>query len=266
MDLSDILNINKEKVIQSKSILNEIQKHKDLKFVLPLGLKYFDKSILNGGFYPNKKYIIFGTYKAGKTQLCHQICVQAFKFFSKNIDSSNKKKAICTIYLDTENTFRPERIKEIASASNLDYVKIFKTINVAKIMSNSSFLLKLKEIKEKEQLENVKVLIIDSINNHYRSEQKKSTFLKILSIIDEIARFFNLTIIATAQVSPNFITNAIIKELPVGNLYLNHFFSEYLYLGIKEEKNYMHIVNSHLFPEKKVSYKITSKGIEDYEI
>ena len=140
-------------------------------------------------------------------------------------------------------------------------------------MSNSALLLKLKEIKEMGDLENVKVLIIDSINNHYRTDHGnkefpfhnvKSTFLRILNLIDEISRKFNLVIIATAQISPNFNTSAIVKELPVGNQYLNHFFSEYLYLSIIEDHCQIYLVNSQFLPEKRVYYQITSEGIKDY--
>ncbi|MFX1394940.1 MAG: hypothetical protein ACFFAH_15405, partial [Promethearchaeota archaeon] len=171
MDLTKVLKINKKKVITANFILNEIQKNKNLEYILPLGLKNFDKTILKGGVHPNKKYLIYGSNKSGKTQLCHQICVQAFKNFSKNFKNSNNKNIKFILYLDTENTFRPERIKEIASERNLEYIKIFKRINVSKIMSNAALLLKLKEIEQEKQPENLRVLIIDSINNHYRSEQ-----------------------------------------------------------------------------------------------
>ena len=49
MDLNETLNINKDRVIPSEFILNEIQNSKNLKYILPLGLKNFDKSILNRG-------------------------------------------------------------------------------------------------------------------------------------------------------------------------------------------------------------------------
>ncbi|MFX1394129.1 MAG: hypothetical protein ACFFAH_11190, partial [Promethearchaeota archaeon] len=115
-----------------------------------------------------------------------------------------------------------------------------------------------------------RVLIIDSINNHYRSEQgisfynAKMIFLKILKIINQLTKKFHLITFVTAQVVPNFIDDATVRDIPVGNQYLNHFFSEYFYFGIKEDQNYIHILNSQLFPEKKVFFKISSKGIEDF--
>lgn len=250
------------KIINSKLILKEI-KNREINPLLPLGLDNFDKPDLSGGFCSSQKYIIFGANKTGKTQLCYQICIQAFKLFSKGIDISNTK---FVYYLDTENTFRPERIKEIAIALNINFSNVFKTINVAKIMSHSALLLKLKEIEMLGQLGSVRVLIIDSINNYFRAERGnkgvKTTFLKILEKIEEITVKFNLITIITSQIAPNFIKNAIIGELPVGNQFLNHFFSEYIYLCNKNNKNYIHLLNSHFFAEKKIYFKITSKGIE----
>lgn len=272
MDFKDLSKGGSDRVISTKSIIDEIQKPKKFEFILPLGLNNFDNTVLRGGFYPHQKYLIFGANKTGKTQICHQICIQTYKLFSQK---SEQKDKIFTYYLDLENTFRPERIQQLAINKNLDYKKVFKSINISKIMSNSALLLKLKEIKDQENLKDVKVLIIDSINNYYRIEQgdkeisfhnTKTNFLKILKIIDEITRKHNLITIATAQITPNFIQNAIIEELPVGNQFLNHFFSEYIYLRIKNNKYCMHLVNSQILPEKKVIYQITTIGIEDYEI
>ncbi|MFX1258865.1 MAG: hypothetical protein ACFFAN_13485 [Promethearchaeota archaeon] len=276
MNLSDILNIDKEKLIQSNSIKKQIEKiEEEKKILLPSGSKNID-NVLNGGFRSGNEILIFGSNKTGKTQLCHQICVQAFKIFSKKREKFNKKSSKFTWYLDLENTFRPERIKQIAIARNLNYNEVFKSINVAKIMSNSALLLKLKFLEDQEPLEKENVLIIDSINNYYRSEQGnkdisfhkiKTTYLKILKKINELTKKLNLITILTAQVAPNFVKGAIIKEIPVGNQYLNHFFKEYLYLNVKgEEYSYIHLVNSQLFPEKKKLYKITSEGIIDCKI
>ena len=178
-------------------------------------------------------------------------------------------------YLDTENTFRPERIKELASTRNIEYSKILKSILVANVMSNSALLMALKNIEEQLNKDENAILFIDSINNYYRSEQGnenlsfhqiKNTFMQILNKLYNLNKKFNICIIATAQVAPNFIDDAVIENIPVGNQYLNHFFSEYLYLSQHDQKNYAHLVNSSKLPEKKVPYKITSEGIIDFKI
>jgi len=220
--------------------------------------------VLGGGFQSRNIYVVFGANKSGKTQLCHQLSVQIFCKSQK------------LIYLDTENTFRPERIRELAVANNLDGEKALKNILVSKIMSNTALLLKLNEVGDVIKNNNIRMLIVDSINNYYRFERDdkeisffkaRTTFLRILEKIYDLTQKYNIITILTAQVAPNFNENAIVKEIPVGMQYLNHYFSEFLYLSYKEKNmNYIHLINSHLLPEKKLLYKITKKGLEDYKI
>lgn len=274
MDPLAILDIKNNRIILKTSVLNKIREANETGFILPLDSRNFAK-VLKGGFCLNKKYLIYGANRTGKTQICLSLCVQAYKYFIKQEKSIKNQDLNFTYFLDSENTFRPERIKEIATAKSLDYREVLKSIKVSKIMSNSALLLKLKEIENQLTFGKNYLLIIDSINNFYRSEQGnkdssfynlKTAYLKILEKIDTLTKKFNLILIATAQVFPNFIEDAIIHELPVGNQFLNHFFSEFLYLSYKEEKNYVHLVNSELLPERKVIFKITSNGIADYKI
>ncbi|MHA2036874.1 MAG: hypothetical protein ACW98X_10595 [Promethearchaeota archaeon] len=273
MSIHEILEVNKYQIFQ----LSKIESlSKDLKksprIILSLGQKNFD-DVLEGGFYSGNKYVIFGPNKTGKTQLCHQLCVQAYIHFQNTIDSKNLK---FIYYFDTENTFRPERIEELLSSTPYDIKLVLKKILISKIMSNSALLLALKDFKRKIIKGVGGILIIDSINNHYRSDlsnknltfqRAKDQFISILKIIDELSNTHKLITILTSQVVSNFSNKAIIRELPVGHQFLNHFFSEFVYLSKENnEKNYVQLVNSLIHPEKKVLYNITSKGIHDYKI
>ncbi len=245
------------RIIDLVSKLKGIQNHD--RFLLPTGSTHFN-TILKGGFHTGM-YLIFGANRTGKTQFCHQMCLQAY------IASSS------SIYIDSENTFRPERIKELCTAQGVDEKQAMKSILVAKVLSNSTLLLKLNEVDKKLETSNTKLLIIDSINNHFRADQGaintshyelKKNFLKILQKLSDITQKHNVVLLATAQISPNFIEKPIIKENPVGLQYLNHFFSEFLYLIRNSGKNYVHLVNSKSLPENKLPYMITTRGIEDY--
>jgi DNA repair protein RadA len=269
MEISEVLNIDKTQIIEPNNIISEFSKKLDEKSIINSGSKNFDK-VLDGGFKKSNVYLIFGQNRTGKTQLCHQICVQAYKLFSEENNKFN------IFYLDSENTFRPERITQLCKAQEMDSNAILKNIRVSNIMSNSAFLLVLKKLEKELETASQSIIIIDSINNHYRSEQgdpnikykkAKSDFISILSKIDILTKKFNTFTIAAAQVSPNFVEGAIVQDLPVGNIFLNHFFSEFLFLSHKEDnKKFVHLINSHNIPEKKVLYKITSEGIEDYKI
>ncbi|MFX1411043.1 MAG: AAA family ATPase [Promethearchaeota archaeon] len=276
MDLCNLLNIKQYQLIKFNQILNKgNSKKRKEQLVLSSGSKSIDE-ILSGGFLSGKKYVIFGPNKTGKTQICHQLCVQAYNKLSKNRDQLVAKDMGFVYYFDTENTFRPERIRDITINFKLNDKDVLKSIYITKIMSNSAFLLALNDLENFLDNSYQKVLIIDSINNHFRSEQgdnkisykkSKELFLKILEKIDSLTKKYNLITVVTAQVAPNLIKNAIIRFLPVGNHFINFFFSEYIFLNLKEEGLcYAHIVNSNRNPEKKLVYKITSSGIQDHKI
>lgn len=273
MDICNCLNIKQDRLINVPNALNDLSRKRTKKIILSSGLKNYD-AILGRGFHAGKKYLIFGANKTGKTQICHQICVQAYKKFSKIYEKSDYIRN--TYYFDTENTFRPERIREIVNNFKYDYKKVLKTILVTKILSNSAFLLSLNDLENLIKKNHCVVLIIDTLNNHFRSEQggkrisykkSKDMFIEILKKINTLTKRYNLITIATAQVAPNLLNDAFIRVLPVGNQFINHYFSEYLYLSREEEgKCYIHNVNSITNPEKKLLYEITNIGIQDYKI
>ncbi|UCC20382.1 MAG: hypothetical protein JSV62_03580, partial [Promethearchaeota archaeon] len=244
-------------------------------YVLKTGAKNFDET-LGGGFYNRKKYLIFGANKTGKTQLCHQLCVQAYIQFSNIIKKHGIMKNQFIFYFDTENTFRPERLKELLINHKLEYSELLKSILVSKIMSNSALFMSLQELEDLLEKNYINVLIIDTLNNHYNSElanknisliKTKGKFLKILDKINKLTKKYNLITVTTAQVITNRVRDTTLRVLPVGNHLLNQYFSEYVYLDYKEQdRRYVHLINSMSFPEKRILYKITPSGIQDYKI
>ena len=273
--INQILGIDKHQVIKLQNIRDTLEINRNKLYILASGAKNFDDTI-GGGFYKGNKYLIFGANKTGKTQLCHQLCVQAFMQFSKIVNNSKIKNKQFVFYFDTENTFRPERIKELILKYDVNYDKILKNILVSKIMSNSAFLLSLKELEKFLEKNTITILIIDSINNYYNSDlanksisvnKAKEIFLRILALINKLTLEYSLITITTAQVTLNLNKDSPLRVVPVGNSILNHFFSEYVYLDYKEQdKRYVQLVNSINLPEKRLLYKITSSGIQDYKI
>jgi len=275
MNISEILEIEALQIINKQKIIEDSRDLKNQQYFLPVGTKNFDE-VLEGGFKSKKKYLIFGENKTGKTLLCHQLCVQSYLHFSKLNKKFKDVDVPFIFYFDTENTFRPERLKDLVINYDIDYNKFLKTILVSKIMSNSALSLSLKQLESRLEMNSYNVLIIDTINNYYSSElanknlspnKTKVAFLSILSKINDLSRKFNLITVSTAQVVSNIIQVPSIRVIPVGNHLLNHYFSEYLYLDyLSQDKRYLHLVNSMSLPEKRLLYKITSSGIEDYKI
>eukprot|EP00924_Labyrinthula_sp_SR-Ha-C_P005388 maker-scaffold_1-snap-gene-30.56-mRNA-1 protein AED:0.23 eAED:0.23 QI:97/1/1/1/0.6/0.5/6/558/175 len=74
------------------------------RFRINTGSSEFD-NILGGGFESSSLTELIGEYRTGKTQICHTICVTA-----QLGDNAGK-----VVYLDTEGTFRPDRLKGICT-------------------------------------------------------------------------------------------------------------------------------------------------------
>ena len=83
--------------------------------------------LLLGGIETQAVTEFYGEFGSGKSQICHTLCAIARQpIESGGLDSS-------TIYIDTEGTFRPERVQEIARARGFDPVQVLKNVAVCKV-------------------------------------------------------------------------------------------------------------------------------------
>jgi DNA repair protein RadA len=124
---------------------------------LPTGCKSLD-NLLNGGIEASVITQVYGPPGSGKTQLCHTLCVML---------SSNYK----TIYIDTEGSFRPERIQEIAKARGFESKQILQRILVTKALDIKQLESRIEAACSKIDSDNrIKLLIADSIIYPYRAE------------------------------------------------------------------------------------------------
>ncbi|MBD3196467.1 MAG: hypothetical protein GF317_15515 [Candidatus Lokiarchaeota archaeon] len=272
MNIRKILDLKDEFVPNIKKILQDKNLIESKIFQLSTGVSNLD-DLFEGGLSSNEVYLFFGANSTGKTQLCHQFCNEVYKQYSSKTKLKSQK---LTLYLDTENTFRPERIQELANARDLNYKRVLQSIEVSNIMSSSALYLSLKEAEEKIKNTDIRLLIVDSVNNYYRLDRGnkeisfysvKREFINILNKISYLTQKYNLITIITAQVAANFVKNAVIREIPVGIQYLNHFFHEEIYLSSRDKSLcYAHLVNSHSLPEKKLLFEITAEGIKDHTL
>jgi DNA repair protein RadA len=88
-------------------------------------------SFLKGGIETQAMTEIAGEFGSGKSQLCYTLCVTANMARDKEGLGGN------VIFIDTENTFRPERIHQIAENRGInDPEQILRKIYVCKIFNS----------------------------------------------------------------------------------------------------------------------------------
>lgn len=167
------------------------------------GVKAFDE-LMGGGFETGCITECFGQYGSSKTQIAHQLSVNAQK--SKEVGGAEG----VVVYIDTENTFRPERIIQFAKGAGMDPDEVLKNIKVAKAYNSDHQMLlaeKVEDLIKKENL-NVRLVIVDSLTAHFRAEyvgrgtlaERQQKLNKHMHVLSKLADRYNLCVYVTNQV------------------------------------------------------------------
>lgn len=106
----------------------------------------------------------YGEYRTGKTQIMHQLCVDVQ--MSRDDGGINGK----ALYIDTEGTFRPERLIQMAEAKGLDYKEVLKNVIYARAYSSDHQIMLIKDAMKIIAEKNIKLIIVDSLISHFRAE------------------------------------------------------------------------------------------------
>ena len=75
-----------------------------------------------------------------------------------------------TVFIDTENTFRPERIVQMAMAYELDPTEVLKSIHIARAFNSHHQMLLIDKAKEISKEFPIRLLVVDSLTSHFRAE------------------------------------------------------------------------------------------------
>jgi len=113
--------------------------------------------ILAGGIEPGSVTEFYGEYRTGKTQIAHQLCVNVQLPYEEGGLEGN------ALYIDTEATFRPERIIQMAEAKDLDYNKTLQNIIVGRAYNSDHQVLLIREASKIVKEKNIKLVVVDSI-------------------------------------------------------------------------------------------------------
>lgn len=159
----------------------------------------FDK-IMGGGFESGAITECFGEFGSGKTQIGHILAVNAIKHDPDAM----------VVYIDTESTFRPERIIQLAKGVGLDPEKVLNNIKVARAYNSDHQMLLAEKVDDllKKQGLNIKLVIIDSLTAHFRAEfigrgslaERQQKLNRHMRDLSKIATLNNICVYVTNQV------------------------------------------------------------------
>ena len=230
------------------------------------GSKNLDELFV-GGIETRSVTEIYGEYGTGKTQICHTLCIIVQQ--SKSQGGLSGK----AIYIDSENTFRPERIVSIANARNLDPYKSLENIIVAKAYNSAHQELILEETGAIIDSNNVKLLIVDSAVAHYRAEflgrgtlsERQQKLNKFMHMLVRIAETYAVAVLATNQIqsSPDAMFGDAYK--PTGGHVVAHTSTYRVYLKRSGKNRIARMVDSPYHPEREVLFTLSEQGVGDPE-
>ena len=233
---------------------------------------FFIPELHKGGIRVGESYEFFGSFRSGKSQLCHQLAVTLQ--LPPELGGLDKK----AIYIDTEVTFSPTRISQMANRlkNELGWDKPINDIlrDILYARAKNSDMQKSIVVKLLELLGNRKdefgLVIIDSVTAHFRAEyvgrgtlaDRQQTLNHHLSILQRIADSYNLAIVVTNQVQANPAQFFGDPTTAVGGNIMAHWANTRCYLRkSKGEKRVIKIYDSPVFAENETIFEITEDGI-----
>ena len=229
------------------------------------GSKDLDE-LIGGGVETDAITEVYGRFASGKSQLGFQLAVNA------QLPKKDGGLDGGVLFLDTEGTFRPERIESMAKKVGLNPEKVLENIVVVRAMSTEQQMLTMERADKLITEKNIKLIIVDSLTSLFRSEflgrgalnerqQKLNSHIHRLAIL---ANKYNLAVYVTNQVMDNPGLMFGDPTTPIGGNILAHAATTMLYLRkSKEEKRIVRLVDSPLKQEGECIIKITPDGIKD---
>jgi len=227
--------------------------------------KSFD-ALMGGGFETQAITELFGEFGSGKTQIAHQCAVSVQRKESEGGLNGD------VIIIDTENTFRPERIVQMADALDLKPKDVLERLHVARAFNSHHQMLLGERAREIAEEFEVRLLIVDSLTSHFRAEYIGRGTLadrqqKLNRHMHDLLRFGdinNAVVLVTNQVSAKPDAFFGDPTRPIGGHIVGHTATFRIYLRkSKGGKRIARLIDSPSLPEAEAVITVDEKGVRD---
>jgi len=233
---------------------------------LATGSKSMDE-LLGGGLETQTITEFYGEYGSGKSQICHQLCV--------NVQLPPEQGGLGggALYIDTENTFRTERIVQMSQHLGLDPEEVSRNIIYADAYTSDHQIFLLENADKVIKENGLRMIIVDSLTSHFRSEylgremlaERQQKLNKHMHKLIRLARAFNVAAVVTNQVMSKpdvFFGNAV---HPIGGHIVAHTSHTRVYLrkSARGRVRIARLVSSPYLPDGERVFRITENGVED---
>jgi len=232
---------------------------------IPTGSPALDK-IIGGGVETQGVTEVYGEFGSGKSQIAHQLCV--------NVQLPQEQGGLNgkVVYIDTENTFRPERIVQMARAAGLDPERVLDGIYVARAHTTDHQMLLAEKAADIAKNDGVKLVVVDSVTSLFRTEycgrgalaERQQKLGRHIAGLHKLAELNDLAVFLTNQVQSRPDVFFGDPTRPVGGHVLGHSTTARLYLRkSKANTRTAHLVDHPGLPPESATFQITEAGIRD---
>uniref|UniRef100_A0A2M4BT56 DNA repair protein RAD51 homolog n=1 Tax=Anopheles marajoara TaxID=58244 RepID=A0A2M4BT56_9DIPT len=267
---------------KADKILQEASKHVPMGFTtatewhqkrseiiqLTTGSKELDK-LLGGGIETGSITEMFGEFRTGKTQLCHTLAVTCQLPVSQNGGEGK------CLYIDTEGTFRPERLLATAERYKLVGTDVLDNVAYARAY-NTDHQMQLLMLASAMMVESrYALIIVDSATSLYRTDYcgrgelaaRQGHLAKFLRMLLRLADEFGVAVVITNQVVAQVDGAAMFNpdpKKPIGGNIIGHASTTRLYLRKgRGETRICKIYDSPCLPESEATFAINPDGVGD---
>lgn len=235
---------------------------------LTTGSKAFDE-LLKGGLETGSMTELIGEFRTGKTQLCHTLCVTCQLPMDQG---GGEGKAL---YIDTEGTFRPERIQAIATRYGLNPDDVLENVSYAKA-HNSEHQMTLLEQAAGLMAENrYALIIVDSATALFRTDftgrgelaERQQRLGQFLRRLQRLADEFGVAVVITNQVTAKVDGGASMfgpQIAPIGgNIIAHASTTRLMFRKGRGEQRICKVYDSPCLAEGEATFAIGENGIVD---
>lgn len=211
----------------------------------------------------------YGAFGSGKTQLGLTLAVNVQLPIEQG--GANGK----SVWIDTEGTFRPERIRQIAEGIGANHEKVLKNILVARAFNSDHQILLLDKISEMiKEGEPIKLLVIDSLTAHFRAEfsgrgqlaDRQQKLNRYLHNLMKLAEQHNIAVYVTNQVMANPAMMFGDPTTAIGGNIVGHASTYRMYFRRgKQGSHVAKLIDSPNLPDNECQFFVTMKGVRDEE-
>jgi DNA repair protein RadA len=262
-----IINAARSKLKMGFEPASEVLKKRQSIAKITTGSKTLD-DLIGGGVETQAILEAYGAFGSGKSQIAHQLAV--------NVQLPKEKGGVegKAVFIDTEQTFRPERIVDMAKALEMDPQEALNNIFIARAYNSDHQILLAEKAEDILKKGNVKIIIVDSLTASFRSDytgrgtlaNRQQKLNRHIHHLQKLADVYNVAVYVTNQVMANPAIMFGDPTAPIGGHIVGHQATYRLYLRrSKENKRIAKLIDSPWLPEGETVFTVGKEGVRDLE-